>query len=47
MTRYAAYICTSTTKQTTSAQSQRGVILEWFADRAAADWDEYVDAAQS
>ena len=47
MTRYAAYIRTSTTKQTTGAQSQRGAILEWFADRDVADWEEYADAAQS
>ena len=47
MTRYAAYIRTSTTKQTTGAQSQRGAILEWFADHDVTDWDEYADAAQS
>ena len=34
-------------KQITGAQSQRGAILEWFLDRDAADWDEYIDAAQS
>jgi len=47
MTRHAAYIRTSTTKQTTGAQSQRGAILEWFADHDVTDWDEYADAAQS
>jgi|AntDeeMetagen681_2_1112603.scaffolds.fasta_scaffold32152_1 DNA invertase Pin-like site-specific DNA recombinase len=47
MTRHAAYIRTSTTKQTTGAQSQRGAILEWFADDDVTDWDEYADAAQS
>ena len=40
MTRHTAYIRTSTTKQTTGAQSQRGAILEWFADRDVGDWDE-------
>jgi len=44
MTRYAAYIRTSTTRQITGAQSQRSAIVEWFADRDVADWDEYTDA---
>lgn len=47
MSRYAAYIRTSTAKQTTGEQSQRGAILEWFADHEVTDWDEYVDTAQS
>jgi hypothetical protein len=47
MTRYAAYIRTSTARQTTGKRSQRGAILEWFAERDVTDWDEYVDTARS
>ena len=47
MTRCAAYIRTSTTKQTTGAESQRSAILNWFAEREISDWDEHVDTARS